>query len=179
MATVSILDIFGKAKKKKIGSLEIDAVISENITFNNTVTSSPIESGESISDHIYNEPLSLSMECVISDSDPGRSSIFNVNVQSSIPRQDAYETIRQMWLNKKVVSVVSGFEIYDNMAITSVDIPRSNDHYDSIIFTVEMTQIKIVDSNIKGKNKLGFKTGVIAIKTPTISDVLLKMKGSF
>jgi hypothetical protein len=73
MATkVAILDALGVIQRKRIGFLELDCVMFEGINMVNTVTASPIETGESVTDHMFNEPLELTMDCIISDDDPTR-----------------------------------------------------------------------------------------------------------
>ena len=73
MPLITILSATGIRDKKKIGSLAIDCVIDENITLSTNVTTAPIETGESVTDHAFNEPLKLSVTGVISDSDPARA----------------------------------------------------------------------------------------------------------
>ena len=52
----------------QIGSLEIDAVMSENHEINMQVTEFPIEAGFTISDHVVRKPPELRLECSISNS---------------------------------------------------------------------------------------------------------------
>lgn len=160
---VALLDVFGLLVRKKIGFLELDAVISETINLNNTVTSAPIETGENVTDHVYNEPLELNMECVISDSDIVRSISLQAN---PVARIQAYESLVDMWKAKSPVDVVAGYEVYSNMLITSISIPRANDDGDSIRFNVSFIQANILDSvflsDKSGRVNVGRKQGTIA-----------------
>jgi hypothetical protein len=158
MATkVAILDALGVIQRKRIGFLELDCVMFEGINMVNTVTASPIETGESVTDHMFNEPLELTMDCIISDDDPTRflqnaiSPVLSLINQESIQEQvsartAAYETLRDLWKNKGVIDVVTGFETFSNMAITSISIPRENEDGRSLKFTVNMIQITILPS---------------------------------
>ena len=167
---IAILDVLGLLARKKIGFLELDAVISENITLNNTVTSAPIETGENVTDHVYNEPLELSMECIISDSDVVRSfkRLATVDSLEQVPtaRIEAYETLLDLWKARSPIDVVAGFEVYSNMLVTSISIPRSNDDGDSIRFSVNFIQANILQSvflsDKSGRVNVGRKQGVIA-----------------
>jgi len=160
---IALLDVFGLMVRKKIGFLELDAVVSETINLNNTVTSAPIETGETVTDHVYNEPLELSMECIISDSDIVRSVNSQIN---QVARIQAYESLVDLWKAKSPVDVVAGYEVYSNMLITSISIPRANEDGDSIRFTASFIQANILESvflsNKSGRVNVGRKQGTIA-----------------
>ena len=164
--TIALLDIFRLLQRKKIGFLELDAVINETITLDNTVTNAPIETGEKITDHVYNEPLQLSLECIISDSDHVRQLSIANSEKPQLARIEAYETLLDMWKSKSPVDVVAGFEVYTSMLISNITIPRSYEDGDSIRFTVNLTQAKILQSvylkNKSGRVNIGRKQGTIA-----------------
>ena len=166
MIKIALLDVFGLRTRKKIGFLELDAVINETINLNNTVTTAPIESGESITDHVYNQPLELSLECIVSDSDIIRQFSQFTSETGQLARIEAYETLLDMWKAKSPVDVVAGFEIYSNMLVNSISIPRSNEDGDSLRFTVDFTQATILESlflsNKSGRVNIGRKQGTIA-----------------
>lgn len=164
---VALLDVTQQNLKKKIGFLELDCVMNEDITMSSNVTESPIETGESISDHVYNEPLQLRLEAIISDSDPQR---LERQKQNNSPitsaRLEAYEALRDLWEAKQPVDVVTGLETFSNMVVTNISIPRENADGDSIKFNVDIKQVKIKDSVFqKDKRKranVGRKQGTIA-----------------
>lgn len=173
---IALLDVFGLLTRKKIGFLELDAVVSENITLNNTVTSAPIETGENVTDHVYNEPLELSMECVISESDIIRG--INPLAPTNTTRIEAYETLLDLWKAKAPVDVVAGYEVYSNMLITSISIPRANEDGDSIRFTVNFIQANILPSvflsDQTGRVNVGRKQGTIA--SNSLANVVARIK---
>lgn len=140
---VALLDTHNLPTRKKVGFLELDVVMNETITLNNTVTTAPIETGERVADHIYNEPLELSMDCIISQSDPLRS-LTGQGLRTT--RIEAYETLLDLWKAKSPIDVVAGYEVYTSMLVTSISIPRSNEDGDSIRFAVNMVQANILPS---------------------------------
>ena len=160
---IAVLDILGVLARKKIGFIELDAVVGETITFNNTVTSAPIESGESITDHVFNQPLELSLECIISEAD-----IVRQFTDSAAPkaRIEAYESLKDLWRSKAPVEVVAGYETYTNMLVGNITIPRTNADGNSIRFNVSLVQATILDSALSSSKrkraKKGRKQGVIA-----------------
>jgi hypothetical protein len=186
---VAILDIFGFLQRKKIGFLELDCVTSEDITMSSNVTQSPIETGESITDHVYNEPLQLRIEAIVSDSDPVRqlrrvlNIVPNTDPRFVIPRLDAYESLRDLWKGKAPVDVVTGLELFSNMLVTNISIPRTVEDGNSLRFTVDMIQIETKDSvfqnNKSKRSNVGRKQGAIANNSveKVAGSVLDKLKG--
>lgn len=53
--------VIGQSTPGQIGSLILDAVISENHSYRNNLTSYPIESGSILTDHVYREPEELTI----------------------------------------------------------------------------------------------------------------------
>lgn len=184
MALITILSATGILDKKKIGSLAIDCVVEENITLSTNVTTAPIETGESVTDHAFNEPLKLSVTGVVSDSDPARAlqNISNIaktvktnpsvilstikNTYKTLPRLEAYETLRQMHLERTPIDVVMGLETYTNMMIENISIARNADSGDALFFTCDMIQLNILDRvatvTTGGKVNKGRKQGTVA-----------------
>lgn len=179
---IAILDALGVTQRKRIGFLELDCVMAETINMANGVTSAPIETGESVTDHMFNEPLQLTIDAIISDDDPTRfiqSPEFLVGLGTSLlpdslvrqagrasilstprpVRLEAYEALRDLWQNKGVIDVVTGFETFSNMAITNIDIPRENEDGRSIKFTVNMIQITILPSAYASSSGAFVNTG--------------------
>ena len=60
--------LFKGETKTKIGDLVIDVCTKENIKFSSTVTEHPLETKESVNDHIYKNSRKLRIEGFITDS---------------------------------------------------------------------------------------------------------------
>lgn len=184
MPLITILSATGIRDKKKIGSLAIDCVIDENITLSSNVTDAPIETGESIADHAYNDPIKLSFTGIVSDSDPARAlqNISNIvrtavtnprdilntikNTYKTLPRLEAYETLVQIWQNKEPIDVVMGLETYTRMMIENISIPRNADSGDALFFTADLKQVtilpRVASLTTGGKVNKGRKQGTVA-----------------
>jgi hypothetical protein len=184
MPLITILSATGILDKKKIGSLAIDCVVDENITLSTNVTTAPIETGESVTDHAFNEPLKLSVTGIVSDSDPARAlqnlsnivktavtnpkDILNTikNTYKTLPRLEAYETLRQMHIERTPIDVVMGLETYTNMMIENINIARNADSGDALFFTCDLIQVTLLDRvaslTTGGKVNKGRKQGTVA-----------------
>lgn len=170
MPLITILSATGILDKKKIGSLAIDCVVDENITLSTNVTTAPIETGESVTDHAFNEPLKLSFTGIVSDSDPARAlqNVFTntTSAYKPLPRLDAYETLVQIWQNKEPIDVVMGLETYTRMMIENISIPRNTDSGDALFFTADLKQVtilpRVASLTTGGKVNKGRKQGTVA-----------------
>lgn len=127
-----------------IGSIQIDATISEDHNYSNDVTDHPIENGASISDTIIQKPFSLSMECIVS------ASPLSDKVTDSTPQRvdRTYAALARLAQSKSLVTVVTAVRTYTNMAISTLSVPRSKDDGNSLRFNVTFKQIKIVSAQI-------------------------------
>lgn len=130
--------LFGRATTKSIGGIEIDASISEQVDFSNSITDHPIEGGATVTDHAYENPLMITMECIISN-----SSLNSTDQGRSI---DAYNQLKLLKSSREPFDVVNALDVYSNMLVESLSFPRRADTSDSLVFTVTLKQIRIVDS---------------------------------
>lgn len=60
--------IFGTRQAGKIGLLELDATITEDHIYSNTVSSFPVEDGSDVSDHVRQEPEQISITGIVTKS---------------------------------------------------------------------------------------------------------------
>lgn len=157
--TSTPIQLILKPTPDSIGTLDIEAIISENYTCSATATKFPLENGSIVSDHVVNEPRKIKLEGFISntplDADPDNYA------------QSAYNELMTMYQTKQFVTVVSGFEIFQNMVITSLTIPRTVQTGQAIYFTAEMTQIMVVGDS--ASNSDVFKAAVVDQASPTIA----------
>lgn len=128
-----------------------DLTIEENHERRATVTENPIESGATISDQVILQPERLRLTGFVTDAraavlgaDPGRT-------------QGAFETLDQVWSDRQPVMVVTARKSYDNMVITSLDLPYNRP--ESMEFSIDLQNVDIVESGtaeiISGENDAG------------------------
>lgn len=170
--------LFKGETKTKIGDLIIDVVTRENIKFSSTVTEHPLETKESVNDHIYKNSRKLRIEGFITDS-PLRvfgfietplqknsvSSLIN-NVKSFLPfNQDAkpsvlaYQLLDQLWQDRALITVVTSLDSFTNMTITDLDSSKDPDTGGRFEFVVELIQLQF--ANVTTTSNNNFKSGAI------------------
>ncbi len=132
--------LFGPKRIGKIGSLELDAVLEEQHNYDSEVTEYPIESGESISDHVTLNPIRLTMRAFITQTP---IQLLNLNtILGNDLIQTALDKLIEIRNNKDVIDVVSGLKVYSDMIMYRLSIPRDRRTGQSLQFSAEFKQIK-------------------------------------
>ena len=143
--------------KSQIGDLVIDGTHLETITYSNNITTHPIESGAYVADHIYINPLRVTMDCSITDSAGDIiggireiGSLFNGNLLTNLSNRfqgkgakqtAAYEFLKDLAGSKSTVTVINKLDVLPNMAIESVSMPRTSETGDRLYFSITLQQI--------------------------------------
>lgn len=127
--------LFGKKyDQTRVGSVFLDATISEGHNYNSRVTSYPVETGGIISDHIINEPETLTITGIVSDTPLNILTSFNRSV-------DAFNRLVRIHDLRERITVITGIKIYTNMVITSLQVPRNINSGQSLTFVIELQKI--------------------------------------
>jgi hypothetical protein len=167
IASISSLALIGKnyltSFKNKIGDLVLDASDSEIIEHSTTITNHPVSSGANISDHIYNNPIIIKIDGMITNESLYLSDIntlpgfFQGNVLTNIykyitgPSQKqilAFNFLETLKENKTLVTIVTRMKSYENMAIESLNFSRDKFTGDRLMFSIILKQINIVSNKI-------------------------------
>lgn len=128
--------------KNQIGLIEIDATIREVHDYSTTITQNPVENGAVISEHVINQPKTLQLEAVITNTP---LSLFGL--QSDEGRaQRAFDSLEEMYNNRELFDVVSGFKLYNNCLFSSISIPRTR--YGELRFSATIMQLQLVQTDV-------------------------------
>jgi hypothetical protein len=166
-----------------IDALRLDAALRETHTHEAEATEHPVEKGANITDHIRQKPDGLTIEGVFTNTQLSEDGvtraietggvIFETTVLADEESragavgyaEACYRKLVEAKEAGKLVSVVTGLRSYDNMAITSITVPRDATIGDAVQFTIVLKQIIIVSTRLtkvdvrepkpKGKTKLG------------------------
>ena len=169
--SVGILIDIGKSLTKfnsDVISIDLDVTMDESHEWQNDVTTNPVENGSPISDHIQIMSDKLRITGMISDSsisDAVIKQFSGIDGTQFLTRvQTAFDVLRKLKEDRKLITVYTKYKVYTDMAITSLSIPRNNQTGDSIQFSIEFLNIRIVNTQTidmpKGVNpKKTAKTG--------------------
>jgi hypothetical protein len=170
----SLTSLFFPIKPQgKIGTLTIDCVVSESHKYDSNVTSYPTEDGASISEHIYNSPFKLSLSGIVTDTPvPSSLSAFvPIPAKHDQPlSKKAYDYLIELRNNRTVFTVVTGLQVYANMAFENITFDRDKDTGKALSFSVELAQIKKVSAQTKSVASAKIKDKYNAKKQGTTTD---------
>jgi hypothetical protein len=167
--------LFKGTAKNKIGDLVIDVCTKENIKFSSTITEHPLETKESVNDHIFKDSRKIRIEGFITDT-PMRlfgiletplqnnsvsSLISNIKAlspfnQNAKPSTLAFQLLRKLWEDRALITVVTSLESFSNMAITNLDSNKDSDTGGRFEFVIELMQLKF--ANVKTTLNANFKS---------------------
>lgn len=167
--------LFGNKVKPEIGYLTLDVTLSEVHSWANEVVSNPVEEGIESSDFINKTPDILKLTGMASNSTLGSGLLGDVSIPSDrlgeqylggrvSAKYNVVDTLEALYALKEVaiIQVTTLLKVYPSMAITNIDIPRRPEDGDSIIYSVEMKQVRQVTS------RFAFVPGIGAVKADSV-----------
>lgn len=118
-----------------------DVEFSENHDLENTITQNPVMTGVSVNDHVYRQPVVLTLDVATSD-------CFTTNngtlVSGSTRSVAAFEALTSLWQNATLVDVYVGLNIYQGMVIRSVNVKRDKTLMHAMRATVVLQELMVV-----------------------------------
>src|SRR5882757_552872 len=122
-----------------IDGFVVDCLISDNHTFESEITEFPVESGSTISDNIRNKPLVVMMDCLVSNTPLELAGRFRKT--GSNPADDAYALLLSIRADRRLVSISTSLQTYDNMGLQTVSFPRAAGRGDALQFSATFKQV--------------------------------------
>lgn len=150
-----VFNIVGALRKRpQIGTITVDTHLSEDHSYSSSITTSEIEDGSPINDHVIDEPFRLSVNGYISN-----ITTIGIGIASAVitgtsvlsgknKAKDAERELRALRTNKVPFSIVTGLRSYKNMMITSLSFPRSSVTGKGLEFNATFQQVTIVQSQV-------------------------------
>ena len=130
--------------KTNIGGLFFDAVISVSTEHTATITSHPVQLGANISDHMYLEPISITMEIAMSDAMD--SMVYGQWIGGYTKSVSAYRMLCDLQARRIPITVLTRLNKYPDMVIESISV---NDDY-KILYglraTVSLKQVFVAEA---------------------------------
>jgi hypothetical protein len=140
--------------RAKIGSIELDASISESHVATVDVTEHPVEEGSNIVDHARPKPLVLTIEGLVSNTpmpfggehtETSRGVDFKSNGKGDFERAGkAFADLIALKDSAKQLTVVTALKTYEGMMIRSLTVPRDARIGQALRFTCELIQVRTV-----------------------------------
>ena len=147
--------LFYRKDGYSVGAVELDLILDESHSKNAQVTENPLQDGRAVSDGIYLELREGSLTGLVSNHSikhsvpPDRQTAEGLldkaeNYQLENRAKQAWEDLKSLMDSKQLVTIVTSLEVYDNVAITSIETERNGDSGDALEIKVGFKQVQKV-----------------------------------
>jgi hypothetical protein len=126
------------------GNLELDANLEESHEWKADATSSPVEDGAPITDHIIEQADVLRVRGLLTET----PIMAGFTPSGDSRTQSAFDLLRKMIKARQTMTVYTLYRTYPDMALVSLDIPRTPDVGEAVEFTAEFRHIRKVATQI-------------------------------
>jgi len=131
-----------KKETGKIGVIKLDATLNEDHAFTSEIPQYPVESGADVSDHIIPKPRMVSMRGFVTN-----SPIVNIEASNAYKVGSAINELRNIYNNRELITVVTGLEVYSDVAMESLSIPVDGQTGQALIFNATFKKVRFVTAS--------------------------------
>lgn len=128
-----------------INGLEFDAQIDEDKTLSADVPSYAVENGYEVSDNISIKPKEITLTLYVTNTPvtwKQRHGIYQGRVAEVI------DELERMFWSRELITVITATDIYSDMAITQIKIPKDTINYTSREIKVSLKEVDTVSSSL-------------------------------
>lgn len=145
----------------KIGVIECDVLVEQEITLSSEVAEHPVEDGFPVHDHVIRKPIKLAMTIAVSNMPVTWYDYFGGSSPERI--SDSISKLEEIYKNGDPITIATSEKLYENMVMTDCRIPKNRETGKILKVPLEFTQIRKVqvktteipaeqvDSSTKGK----------------------------
>ncbi len=126
----------------KIGQLEVDVMVSSELTYASEVTENPVEDGFPVHDHVICKPLQLSMVVVVSPLPVTWYEKFGVDTGRM---DDAIAKLEQIYKDRQPITIITNEKTYEDMVMTECKINKAKEDGKILRIPLEFKQIRKVE----------------------------------
>lgn len=162
MAEETAVFLFPAPKEPtKIGVIECDVLIEQELTLNSEVTEHPVEDGFPVHDHVIRRPVKLAMTITVSNMPVTWYDRLGGNSPDRM--SDAISKLEEIYKAGDPITIATVDKLYENMVMTDCRIPKNRENGKVLRVPLEFTQIRkvqvktaeipaeLVDALTKGK----------------------------
>lgn len=148
-----------KAVIAQIDDLDLDCSLSERHAGDVEVTDHPVEQGANIADHARAKPEVITIEGMVTNSPLIDGSL--IDTAAAVTRAGAaLDKLRKLKDTGTLVTVFTSIRQYENMVITSLEVPRDVKTGNVLRFTATLKQVRVVQNKT-----VAIKTNLSAAKS--------------
>lgn len=127
---------------RTIGAVPVSLIETEEHKSELEITSLPVESGADITDHAYVKPKTVTLKGLIGNGYGG--------FRGSFITAAGYQALVRYQAARRPFYLVTGINVYKDMLIQSITVPRDSLNANVLEFTVVCKQVKIIGSGFGG-----------------------------
>lgn len=143
--------------KSNLEGLFFDAIFSTTTSHTATVTSHPVQSGSKIADHMYMEPVTISLE--IGMSDVMASMVQGQWSDGNTKSISCYKKLCELQAARMPLTILTRLDRYENMVITGITVNDSADTLTGLSADIELQQILIANVGTEKTSARAWTTG--------------------
>lgn len=140
--SLQLLFAIGRRGPVQIAQLAADVTLYELHERASLITSSPVESGGEIQDHVSREPERVTIEGFVSGSPV---ELVSLDFSATTRVQEAFDLLEELWNAREPIDVLSGFKLYERMIVERVSVPRDRQAGDSFTFVATLKQVTFAE----------------------------------
>lgn len=125
-----------------IDGIEFDALINESKAYNSDVPEYAVEAGYSVSDNISIKPMTLEITGYLTNTPVTWENHGTGRVETIVA------ALENLYFSRKLVTVKTSTDIYSNMAIVSLSVPKDETNKTSREIKISLKQVTIVSSQM-------------------------------
>ena len=127
----------------KIGVIECDVLIEQEITLSSEVTEHPVEDGFPVADHVIRKPIKLAMTIAISNMPVTWYDRFGGDGPDRM--SDAISKLEEIYKAAEPITIATSEKLYEDMVMTDCRIPKNRENGKILRVPLEFTQIRKVE----------------------------------
>lgn len=120
--------------------INFDTITDMEISAEVEVPETPIEGGSFSNDSRYKKPVTVTVTGVKSQ----KLSVFNANFENEL--ENDINAIKAAKDSLELFTIYNKFDVYENMTITSFSYSHTAETLNSLVATIELKQIRIVEA---------------------------------
>lgn len=146
------VSFFYPDSEARLDEIVVDAFVHEAHIFSAELTEHPVESGGMIVDHVYQMPMSLSIDGIISNTP---MSMIGVTAFDSASRyfsgesndkaRTAFEKFEKLFAERKAITIVTSLKTYETMVLENLSVERGGGNQDSLRFSCTARELRIIE----------------------------------
>jgi hypothetical protein len=145
-------DIFGSTPTL-VDDITIDVLLSETPSYEWDLTKHPVEAGLDVTDSRYKRPVSVTLDCILTNPDFSITNILSTAIGGGnpfkvVPWEEKRDALDELMNQNKFIDVVTPNREYSSMMITSVQPMFDKDKSKAYFFRITLERVETVSSEI-------------------------------